>query len=421
MTYRTVLHALRIAAFLAPLLLALLLPAAARATASDDNRDRPVREALATDELYDVSRMPRKVRKIVFRASAYGKRGDYQKAADLLFRHLTEHPDQDHHLLRLHLAQHLADLGKPAEALEHYRAAIDLQPELDRGWLGLGDAAYDLERFEVAGEAFLAGYECSRERPAEVLYYAAASYLMADDPHQALPIFERLVTERRDRAHLKWYQGLVIAASQVGEPERADAGVAQLLAATPDDPDAWYLHYQHSVGKRDFRTAAVSLTVVDHLRDLTAGERRQLGDLFSVVEVPWLASRAYATALTSDERTSGADAYERLVSSLVAAHETEEALSVLDEALAVEETPRLVSLRGDIHYLRRDFEAAADAYARLADLGDETGRALLMQGYCALELGQREAALDLLGRASSFEAHAEMAQLLMQRALRLKG
>jgi hypothetical protein len=42
-----------------------------------------------------------------------------------------------------------------------------------------------------------------------------------------------------------------------------------------------------------------------------------------------------------------------------------------------------------------------------------------MQGYCALELGERERALDLLGRASGYEAHADMAQLLMQRALKM--
>jgi tetratricopeptide (TPR) repeat protein len=403
------------------LVLGLTPTAPALASTSVDNSGRAAAEVLTADDLYDVARMPRKVRKIVFRASAYAKRGDYEKAADLLFKHLADHPEQDHYLLRLHLAQHLADLGRPAEAMEHYRGAVDLQPNLNRGWLGLGDAAYDLERYEVAGEAFLAGYETSRERPAEVLYYAAASYLMADRPADALPLFERLVAERRGGAHLKWYQGLVIAAAGVGEPQRADAGIRQLMETSPGDPEAWFLSYQHHVGKQDFRTAAIALTVTGYLRDLSAPERKQLGDLYSIVEVPWLASREYDRAMAAAAEGATAADYERLVSSLVAAHESEAALSVLGKALIEDPSPRLVSLLGDIHYLRGDYAAASVSYARLADMGDETGRAYLMLGYCALEMGHKDIALNQLGRASTYEDQADMAQLLMQRALRMEG
>jgi len=93
----------------------------------------------------------------------------------------------------------------------------------------------------------------------------------------------------------------------------------------------------------------------------------------------------------------------------------------LDRALAAAPTQRLVSLLGDIHYMRHEYAAAMDAYARLADMGDDSGRAWLMQGYCALELGRREEALNLLGRASNYEQQADMAQLLLQRALKLES
>ena len=88
-------------------------------------------------------------------------------------------------------------------------------------------------------------------------------------------------------------------------------------------------------------------------------------------------------------------------------------------ALATAETPRLVSLLGDIQYLRGNYEAAMAAFARLADMDPEAGRPWLMQGYCALEMGRRDQALDLLARASNYEDQAEMAQLLIQRALRM--
>ncbi|MFN2369980.1 MAG: tetratricopeptide repeat protein [Candidatus Krumholzibacteriia bacterium] len=405
--------------------LCLLLPSgaarAAVASAATDYDAPSAAEQLRSHDLYDTTALPRKIRKVVFLSSAYAKRGDYERAAAVLRDHLQENPDQDHYLVRLHLAQHLSDLGRTAEALDQYRQSIERQPGLDRGWLGLADAAYDLERYLVAGEAFLAGYACAQERRPEVLYYAAASYLMAGDHAKALPVFTDLVDRFGGRADLKWYQGLVIAALGAGEPGLADAGVAQLLKITPEDPEAWYLKYQHAVGKRDFRTAAVCLTVVGYLRDLTPQERRQLGDLHSVGEVPWLAGREYARAVEAlGDAADGAD-WERLASALVAAHDTGEALAVLDQALAAAPTRRLVALQGDVHYLRHEYGQALDAYARLADLGDDTGRAWLMLGYCALELGRREEALTHLGRASNFEQQADMAQLLLQRALKLEG
>ena len=209
-----------LAALLGAILGTAPLPAAVAGT-SDDTTTPTAAERLQVEDPYDTTALPRRVRKEVFLSSAYAKRGDYEQAADVLLRFLAEHPDEDHYLVRLHLAQHLSDLGRTAEALEQYRRAIELQPGLDRGWMGLGDAAYDLERYEVAGEAFLAGYECSTERRPEVLYYAAASYLMAEEPDKALPIFEDLVTRYGGRADLKWYQGLVISALGAG---RARAG-----------------------------------------------------------------------------------------------------------------------------------------------------------------------------------------------------
>lgn len=409
-----------LAALLGALLGAAPLPAAVAGT-SDDTTKPTAAERLQGEDPYDTTALPRRVRKEVFLSSAYAKRGDYEQAADVLLRFLAEHPDEDHYLVRLHLAQHLSDLGRTAEALEQYRQAIELQPGLDRGWMGLGDAAYDLERYEVAGEAFLAGYECSTERRPEVLYYAAASYLMAEEPDKALPIFEDLVTRYGGRADLKWYQGLVISALGAGQPERADAGVDRLLTVTPDDPEAWFLKYQHAVGQRDFRTAAIGLTCVGYLRDLTPTERKQLGDLHSVGEVPWLASRQYQYAVAALGDEADGDDWERLVSALVAAHETDEALATLDQALAAAPTRRLVALQGDVHYLRHEYAEAMGAYARLADMGEDAGRAWLMQGYCALELGRREEALNFLGRASTYEQEADMAQLLLQRALKLEG
>lgn len=377
-------------------------------------------------DLYDMSLVPRKIRTVVFRAAAYGKAGQPQRAVELLQEHLKEHPDQDHYLVRLHLAQNLGDAGRTAESLEHYRAAVDLEPRLERGWYGLADAAYDLQQYDLAGEAFHRGYLAAPDRPDEVLFYAATAYLQAERPGDAWPLFTRLTSGASGASgasgttgavSLKWYQGLVAAAVRMEQPDLAGPAVERMLVQFPDDPDAWYLKYQWSVAGGDFRAAAVALSVVGFLRSLDQAEQKQLGDLFSVIQVPHLASRHYRAGL---KETAGAEDFERLASSLVAAHEIDQALAVLQTALTGTETPRLISLLGDIQYLRKDYEAAMAAFARLSAMDPAQGRGWLMQGYCALELGRRDQALDLLARASNYEDQAEMAQLLIQRALRME-
>jgi tetratricopeptide (TPR) repeat protein len=369
-----------------------------------------------TLDLYDTAQIPRKIRKVVFRAANYGRRGDFAKAVALLKDHLRDHPDQDHYLVELHLAQNLADDGATDEAYDHYQRALEMEPRLDRAWFGLADAAYDLERFEAAGDAFLAGYDHSPERPVEVLYFAGAAYLSAEKPIQALAVLDDLTSGRFGIPRIKWYQGLVAAAVKAGQPEKAAPRVEEMMNAYPDDPESWYLKYQFHASVRDFQSAAVALAIVGYMRPLSEAEHQQLGDLYTVLQVPHLASQNYAAGIgeggTSEE-------FERLVSSLVAAHELDQALEVLDGVLAKASTPRLWSLLGDIHYLRKDYRKASVAFCSLLELDPDSGRAWLMTGYCALELGQKDVALDNLAKASTFEDQSDLAQLLMQRAMRM--
>jgi len=368
-------------------------------------------------DLYDLELLPRQERKIMLRASLYAKSGDHVTAAALLADHLRDNAAQEHYLVRLHLAQNLADAGNTAAARDNYRRAVELEPRLDRGWFGLADAAYDLTEYETAGEAFVRGYDVSPDRPAEVLYYAAAAWLMAEKPERAVPVFERLTSGTAGELQIRWVQGYLAAAARLQKPELASGALTRLLAAYPDDPEAWYLKYQHEAARRDFQGAAVALRVVGHLRELTAAEEKQLGDLLMAAGVAQLAGEHYRRGLSPE---ASATEIERLASALVASHETEEALQVLRAALEKSPTTRLWSLIGDVHYLRKEYAEALAAFEHVAADGDETGRAWLMQGYCALELGRRSDALDLLARASTFPDQQDLAQRLIQRALKLQ-
>jgi tetratricopeptide (TPR) repeat protein len=188
----------------------------------------------------------------------------------------------------------------------------------------------------------------------------------------------------------------------------------ELVRRFPDSPDAWYLAYQQAAAADDLERAAAALETVGYLRELSTAEQLQLGDLYRAVGVPVAAARHFAAAVDVE---ATADTYERLVTSLVAAHRRDEALAVLDGALATAATPRLWSLKGDIHYLRREYAAAQEAFGRLTTLTPESGRPHLMLGYCAWELGRRGEAAEHLRTAAEYPDQAEAAS----RALRAIG
>lgn len=365
---------------------------------------------------YDVERTPRFERRALMRASLYAKGGDHVNAARILEEHLRDHPDQDHPLVRLHLAQNQADAGNTAAARDNYRRACELEPAMERAWFGLADAAYDLAEYALAAEAFERGHAADPARPSEVLYYAAASWLMAERPQEAIRVLEALTADPSRPPELRWVQCFLAAGSRLETPEVAAEALQRLLDAHPDDADAWYLRYQYEAARRDFEAAAVALRVVGLLRDLSPAEEKQLGDLLLAAGVAQLAGEHYSRGLSPEATPAEV---ERLASALVAAHDTEQALAVLHGALERSPTTRLWSLAGDVHYLRQEYAEALDAFARAAADGDETGRAWLMQGYCALEMGRREQALELLARAAAYPEQQDLAQRLIQRAQKL--
>ncbi len=364
----------------------------------------------------DLSQVPRLLRKMLFRAITKENRGDFGEAATMLQDHLRGHPDQDHMLVRLHLGQCLSSLDKPADARVQFEAATRLQPNFAKPWLGLGDAAYALQDYAAAAAAFERGFRLSADPPADVLYYAAAARLQANQTDRAVPLLQELVSGRWGTPKLAWFRAFVSAAVALGEPELAQAPMDDLLKTNPDDPEVWYLDYQFEAGRQDFERAAVALTIVGYLRDATAQEKKALGDLYSVVGVPRLAGEQYEDALGDSAKATD---YERVASSYVAAHDPDTAMQFLERGLKKEPTVRLWSLLGDVHYLRRDYAAAAQSYQQVVAMDPDRGRGYLMLGYCAIEMGQRQVAIANLRVASTYTDQEAMAQALLKRAERL--
>jgi tetratricopeptide (TPR) repeat protein len=364
----------------------------------------------------DMSTVPRLVRKVLVRATAKAARGDHAEAVVLLSEHLRDYPDQDHYLLHYHRGRSYEALSQYEEAREDYAQAVAMESRLAAGWFGLGHVNYNLGAYEESGVAFLKSFQTDERPGPDTLYFAAAGYMLAGSYEKAAPLLDELCRGLWGEPRHEWYAQLASCAIHLERPELAEALLAEYLADRPDREEAWYLMYQFRVGLKDYHEAAVALTIVSYLRTLSENELQILGDLYSVIGVPALASERYAATLDA-----GADAadYERLVSALVAAHDLDAALAALRDGLERESSSRLWSLLGDVHYLRKDYAAAAAAFEQVVELEPDAGRPLLMIGYCHIELGNRGQAIQHLVAAAKHESQADLAERLLVRARKM--
>jgi tetratricopeptide (TPR) repeat protein len=357
-------------------------------------------------------------KKALFRARGTQDDGDFEGAASVMSEWLGGDPGRAHPLLLFNLALSHFALDQDRLAYEDLNAAVELEPRYGRGWLRLGEAAYGLEKYTEAGEAFWKAYDLTPEHAPEILYYAGVSLLMGKESERALGVLEKLLDEHRDGADLDWYQAMISAGIEAGRSGVVGPFVDRLLEDNPSEPRAWELSYQFAVGREDYRSAAVSLTVAGYLRPLSHDEIVQLGDLYAMISVPVQAARYYEEAMNmpaTDVETGRAHEFERLASAWLGARDHDRARSTLKMALGEKETVGLWSLLGDLEYLDGDFEAALTAFGSACDLDQDFGRGWLMMGYCALELGRETEARRHLNKAAEYPGTEASARSLLGR------
>ena len=357
-------------------------------------------------------------KKALFRARGKQDDGDFEEAASIMSEWLGGDPERAHPLLLFNLALSHFALEQDRLAYEDLTQAVELEPRYGRGWLRLGEAAYELEKYTEAGEAFWKAYDLTPEHTPEILYYAGVSLLMGKEPERALGALEKLLNEHREGADLDWYQAMISAGIEAGRPGVVEPFVDRLLEDHPSEARAWELAYQFGIGREDYKAAAVSLTVAGYLRPLSHDETVQLGDLYAMISVPVQAARYYEEAMevpAADVETGRADEFERLASAWLGAHDHDRARSTLKTALAEKETVGLWSLLGDLEYMDGDFGAALTAFGSACDLDQDFGRGWLMMGYCAIELGRETEARRHLNRAAEYPGTEASARNLLGR------
>ncbi len=356
---------------------------------------------------------PMRVKRILYKVQQQMKLDQYEEAARTIQNFLAKHPDQDHCLLEFCLGNAEYSLNKPAEALDHFHAAVKLDPDYGPAWVNLGQVAFEEKRYGLAAEALVKGYEMSGKKNPDYLYYAAVAHILNGHAHEAVGILEPLVYVEGPAPDKEWFQTLLHAYLELGSERDAERLLTRMLRLFGTDPETWKLWYRFEANRDNYMGAAVAMTIYSYLTPLSREEQVLLGDLYVAVDAPLVACEYYETAMKAGAKSSE---FERLASAYIAGHRPGDARRVLERALGAEPTGKLWTLLGDLLYMEEDYRGAWEAFRESTTLDKRNGRSHLMMGYCALQLGWKEKAASALKKAADYPRQRKLAGRLLRQA-----
>ena len=159
----------------------------------------------------DVADIPAEARLALFEAQKEREQGNTEAAVDIISEFLLGHPDQDHFLVRFHLALSWARRGDLEETLAAYQVSVAMEPLFAQGWLNLGELAYNMGQFDLAASALAKGYEVSEWKEPSVLFFAAAALVMDGRSLEAVPMLEELISSAHAKSVMEWHRALIMA------------------------------------------------------------------------------------------------------------------------------------------------------------------------------------------------------------------
>jgi len=133
---------------------------------------------------------------------------------------------------RIRLADTLADLGRPAEALARAEQAAELDPQLCDAWDRVASLHEALGRSEAAAEALVRAAKCTGGREAAVRRLGAAELLQVDAPERAAVWLGEAVSD--DPALAAAHARLAVVSAQLGRLSVAERAAERALALPPN-------------------------------------------------------------------------------------------------------------------------------------------------------------------------------------------
>lgn len=333
-------------------------------------------------------------------AAAALQREDYQTAAPLLEGVLAEHPEQAN--LQFQLAFAYTRLERPAEAIERYEKAVELDPKMAPARLNLALLLLEADRPAGAAQQLQAVIELRPDDP-QALYFLGHAERRLDRPAEAVPFLEKaLALDPQPHVRLELGQALMAL-------ERWDGAAEQFREAATQLPEAasYQLELAERVEQAGDREKALGLyqAYAASQPDPEPALLEKIGflllDLDRAEEAIAPLEQVVAKSPSSANRAALSQAYSL-------AKKTEEALAQLAAAAAAAPDDVDLTMRyANALLAQQRFEQAGPLYLRASKLDPRRVEAYNGLAFCWYQLEQYPAALQALAESAKLAPESE--------------
>ncbi|RLB94032.1 MAG: hypothetical protein DRH26_02330 [Deltaproteobacteria bacterium] len=339
-------------------------------------------------------------------------------------------------------------LKKAAAAYDH---AVEKKPDFSHAWLNLAKCRYDLGQMEKAAIAFIKGYETSRDKKPNHLYYASICYTFTRDykkafkvfntlllAHpkdiklewkesfvnilfslekykQALPWIEELVHKLKDKKKKKWQEILLYQYLSLKMEQKALDYAVFLTKADPIEPKWWKALTHIYLNKNRLEDGLSSLMIYSFISPLSQQETSLMADLYLSCGIPLKAAQTYEKWLEKegDQKKNHDRIYDKISKishAYMSGCQTQTALKWIEKGLSMKKAPDLLQIKADLLFGQKKYKSAGDTYEQLSQFKRYKGQALLMMGYAAWNDGLIKKAIIFFTQASGYGKQKKAAQ-----------
>ncbi|CCK81587.1 tetratricopeptide repeat protein [Desulfobacula toluolica] len=337
-------------------------------------------------------------------------------------------------------------------AMTNFQKAVLQNPTFCAAWLNLAKTRYEAGLFAQAAKAFEKGYQTSETQKPVHLYYAAVCNFHANDPATALTVFNRLIKLHPDKVTLAWKETLVhilfaleryrdalpwleqLASNSKKEKQKKWQEIllhqymslnmnkkaleyADFLTRTDTLEPKWWKALSHiHLGNNQFKQGLSALVIYGYLTPMTRKELLLAADLYLSLDVPAKAASFYTAALKEKQDQKNIAKISR---AFTMAYDQDKALEWIDKGLSACQDIKLLRIKAQILYNKKEYAKAADAYETLAkkmleqktaSKNDTPGQVWLMLGYCAMNDHQLTRSQKAFLKASKYKKQQKSAQ-----------
>ncbi|MCK5098189.1 MAG: tetratricopeptide repeat protein [Desulfobacteraceae bacterium] len=341
------------------------------------------------------------------------------------------------------------------KAANAYDSAVKKRTDFSPAWLNLAKCRYDLGQMEKAAIGFTKGYETSKEKKPNHLFYASTCYTFTKNYETALKVFNRLLLAHPEEIKLEWKETLVNILFSLEKykqalpfieelthkfqgkkkkkwqeillyqylslkmKQKALEYVGFLTKTDPTEPKWWKALTHIHLNENRLEEGLASLLIYSFISPLSQQEISLMADLYLSCGIPlkgaetlekWLEKEIDQGQNQAQNQNQVHDKISRISHAYMQGFQNDNALRWINKGLAIKKDPDLLQIKADLLFGQKKYKQALDTYKQLSKFKKHKGQALLMMGYAAWNDNQIKNAITFFTQASSHGKQKKAAQ-----------